>query len=114
MSAIPVAVKWLKGGRAILDWLQRVQGTHPGSKVAENAVAVMAEIGIDISQQSPNHIDEIDHTEFDKVFSMGCGVSCPNIPLDGDWELDDPVGQSMDVYRSTRDAIESNIRSMML
>ena len=31
---------------------------------------------------------------------MGCGVSCPNIPLNGDWELDDPVGQSMDVYRS--------------
>ena len=88
-------------------------GTHPGSKVAENAVAVMAEIGIDISHQIPNHIDEIDHTEFDKVFSMGCGVSCPNIPLDGDWELDDPVGQSMDVYRSTRDAIETNIRSIM-
>ena len=44
---------------------------------------------------------------------MGCGVSCPNIPLDGDWELDDPVGQSMDVYRYTRDAIEANIRAIM-
>ena len=88
-------------------------GTHPGSVVAPNAVKVMAEIGIDISDQSPSLIDDFDHTKFDKVFSMGCGVSCPNIPLDEDWELDDPVGKSMDVYRNTRDAIEANIRRLI-
>ncbi len=88
-------------------------GTHPGSKVAENAIVVMSELGIDISHQIPNHIDEIDHNQFDKVFSMGCGVSCPNIPLDDDWELEDPVGRSIDVYRSTRDAIEAKIRAIM-
>ena len=27
--------------------------------------------------------------------------------------MDDPVGQSMDVYRSTRDAIEANIRAIL-
>ena len=88
-------------------------GTHPGGKVAPNAVNVMAEKEIDISNQTPDQIDEIDHTTFDKVFSMGCGVSCPNIPLDEDWELDDPVGKSMDVYRNTRDAIEANIRKLV-
>ena len=56
-------------------------GTHPGPSVAKNAVIVMAEIGIDISSQVPSHIDDFDHSQFDKVFSMGCGVSCPNIPL---------------------------------
>ena len=44
---------------------------------------------------------------------MGCGVSCPAVPLDGDWELEDPVGQSIDVYRKTRDAIEAHVRSLI-
>ena len=88
-------------------------GTHPGTIVAPNAVKVMAEIGIDISDQIPSIIDDFDHTDFDKVCSMGCGVSCPNIPLDGDWELDDPVGKSMDVYRTTRDAIAEHVRALI-
>ncbi len=83
------------------------------SKVAPNAVLAMAEKGIDISHQRPSHVDDIDHTSFDKVFSMGCGVQCPNIPLDGDWELDDPVGESMDVYRKTRDEIEKQVRDLL-
>ena len=39
------------------------------------------------------------------IISMGCGVSCPNIPIDEDWELEDPVGQDLDLFRSTRDEI---------
>ena len=39
------------------------------------------------------------------IISMGCGVSCPNIPIDEDWELEDPVGQNLEVFRSTRDEI---------
>ena len=88
-------------------------GTHPASKVASNAVAVMKEIGIDIAKQSPNHIDDYVPSDFDYIFSMGCGVSCPAISLDGDWELDDPVGQSLDVYRSTRDEIERRVRGLI-
>ena len=88
-------------------------GTNPGSNVASNAVAVMAEKGIDISQQTPSNIDDFDHTAFDKVFSMGCGVKCPNIPLNGDWQLDDPVGRSIEVYQKTRDEIEAYVRALI-
>ena len=88
-------------------------GTHPGSSVAANAVVVMAEKGIDIATQSPSQIDDFDHTQFDKVYSMGCGVQCPSIPLNGDWQLDDPVGQSIDVYRKTRDTIEVQVRALI-
>jgi arsenate reductase len=84
-----------------------------GSLVATNAVIAMAEKGIDISHQQPSLVDDVDHTSFDKVFSMGCGVSCPNIPLDGDWELDDPVNKSLDDYRDTRDAIEAHVRGLI-
>jgi len=86
---------------------------HPGSSVAENAVEVMAEKGIDISKQTPSLIDDIDHTTYDKVFSMGCGVQCPNISFNGDWQLDDPVGKGIDVYRKTRDVIEEQVRALI-
>lgn len=88
-------------------------GTHPGRKVAANAVEVMAEKGIDISHQTPKSIDLIEHHSFDLIFSMGCGVSCPAIPLNADWELDDPVGRSTEVYRSTRDEIERRVREIL-
>ena len=88
-------------------------GTNAGVQVAPNAVLVMAEKGVDISDQSPTSLDEIDHTTFDMVFSMGCGVSCPNIPLNGDWELQDPHGHSIEMYRDTRDAIETFVRALI-
>ena len=88
-------------------------GTNAGSEVATNAVAVMKEKGIDISGQAPSQIDDLDHRTFDKVFSMGCGVSCPNIPLDGDWELRDPHGHSIEAYRRTRDRIEAHVRALI-
>lgn len=84
-----------------------------GSLVAANAVIAMAEKGIDISHQQPSLVDDVDHTSFDKVFSMGCGVLCPNIPLDGDWDLDDPYGHSLNNYRKTRDAIEAHVRGLI-
>jgi protein-tyrosine-phosphatase len=43
---------------------------------------------------------------------MGCGVSCPNITFDGDWEVADPFGQSLDIYRKTRDEIERRVNQL--
>jgi arsenate reductase len=88
-------------------------GTHPATQVATNAVKVMAEKGIDISEQIPNRVDDFHDDDFDLIFSMGCGVSCPNLPLAGDWQLEDPVGQSLEVYRETRDRIEKKIRELL-
>lgn len=87
-------------------------GTTPGTAVATNAVQVMAEKGIDISNHTPKSLDSIDHASYDLIFSMGCGVSCPAVPLNGDWELEDPYGQPVDVYRQTRDEIERRIREL--
>ena len=87
-------------------------GTDPASSVAGNAVTVMAEVGVDISQQTPSLVDDFSPEDFDLIFSMGCGVSCSNIQLDGDWELADPVGQSLDIYRKTRDEIERRVNQL--
>ena len=57
-------------------------------------------------QQYPKSIDEIDAGVFDKIISMGCGVKCPNLSISEDWGLQDPVGNTIDVYRNTRDNIQ--------
>ncbi|MEC7544047.1 MAG: arsenate reductase ArsC [Candidatus Thermoplasmatota archaeon] len=84
-------------------------GTHPATLVSPNAVLVCAEIGIDISNQQPKSVDNFFADDWDAVISMGCGVSCPAMKIDEDWELDDPVGQSIEVFRETRDAIRDRI-----
>ena len=40
---------------------------------------------------------------------MGCGVQCPAIKLDDDWELEDPVGQSLEIFEKTAKEIERKI-----
>ena len=83
-------------------------GTDTNEKqVASLAIAVMNEVGIDISEQSPTHLDMLEDESFDMVISMGCGVVCPpHKKIDTDWELEDPYGQSIEKYRETRDEIE--------
>ncbi|MDP6098858.1 MAG: arsenate reductase ArsC [Candidatus Thalassarchaeaceae archaeon] len=83
------------------------------SVVAPKAVAVMAEKGIDISVQYPKSINDVDVDSFNLIYSMGCGVSCPEIPLNDDWELSDPWGDDIAKYRQTRDEIELRVRGLL-
>lgn len=88
-------------------------GTHPGLSVAKNAISVMAEKGIDISNQTPTNIDDVETESFDLIFSMGCGVSCPDIKFNGDWNLDDPHGGVIEKYREIRDEIENYVYQLV-
>ena len=40
---------------------------------------------------------------------MGCGVHCPAISIDQDWELEDPVGQAYEKYEATAAEIERRL-----
>ncbi len=101
-----MAEGWAKS----LGFDSRSAGTNTfKSTVAENAIKVMAEKGIDISKQKPQHLDEFNIEEFDLIISMGCGVQCPNVKIDEDWGLQDPVGQSISMYREVRDEIHSRL-----
>jgi len=89
-------------------------GTHPASKVSENAVTVMKEKGIDISGQYPKGLEKIPQ-ELDIVITMGCGVECPYLFSDyrQDWDLEDPVGMPIEKFRKTRDIIEKRIKEII-
>lgn len=84
-------------------------GTHPAHQVSENALKVLKSRGIATDGLKPKSVDLFDATDFDLVISMGCGVSCPMMRIDQDWELDDPVGQSLAVFEATAEEIERRL-----
>lgn len=85
-------------------------GTHPAERVSPNAIKALEARGIDATGLTPQSIDEFDWQSYDKVISMGCGVHCPMIRIDEDWELEDPVGQAFEVFDATAAIIEKRIR----
>ncbi len=89
-------------------------GTDPSEEVKPNAVKVMDEVGIDISNQYPKLIKKIPD-KLDILITMGCGVKCPYLPckLREDWGLDDPAGKSIDIFRETRDVIEKKVKELV-
>ena len=84
-------------------------GTHPATQVSTHALTVLASKGIDTSTLKPKSVDLFNAKDFDRVISMGCGVSCPAMKIDQDWELDDPVGQSLSVFEETAIEIEKRL-----
>ncbi len=89
-------------------------GTTPSERVSSKAVAVMEELGIDMSKHHPKLLDMGRLAEFDRTITMGCGVAeaCPTLHTDEDWGLDDPVEMDMDGVRAIRDAIRDHVAAL--
>lgn len=90
-------------------------GSNPGTVINPTAVAAMAEVGVDIANNSPKLWTDDVVRAADVVISMGCGDVCPVYPGKRyeDWELTDPAGQPIEVVRAVRDEIEQRVRSLM-
>ena len=89
-------------------------GTTPGDRVHDEVVAVMREIGIDLSERTPRLLTQ-DLVEWaDVVVTMGCGDACPYIPGKRyvDWDLPDPKGLPQDDARRLRDEIDQRVRAL--
>ncbi|MFZ7120499.1 MAG: arsenate reductase ArsC [Eubacteriaceae bacterium] len=85
-------------------------GTQNYPEVKPLAVAVMEEVGVDMSGYFPKLLDDIPN-EIDILITMGCGVECPYVPCNHreDWGLIDPSGGSIDDFRKTRDIIREKV-----
>lgn len=88
-------------------------GTHPGNEIAKNAISVVGELGIEMKDHFPKSIDSIDTSDFDRIVSMGCGVECPDLPIDEDWGLEDPFGGTIESYRETREVIRGMLSNLL-
>jgi arsenate reductase len=87
----------------------------PDGHVHPEVVAVMRELGIDLSDRRPQPLTRELAERADVVVTMGCGDSCPVIPGNRylDWDLPDPKGQPIDVVRATRDDIARRVDALL-
>lgn len=92
-------------------------GVKAGSGVNPDAVKVMAEAGIDISNQFSKAIDNEKLASYDSIISM-CSVKtadfCPStfIGTQANWNIEDPKGQPLDVFRRVRDEIKAKVEEL--
>ncbi len=101
----------LAGGRAVAS----SGGSAPGPHVNPAAIAVMAEVGIDISHESPARWTDDMVGAADVVVTMGCGDACPFVPGTRyeDWVLADPFGKTVDEVRPVRDEIRRRVVDLL-
>jgi arsenate reductase len=109
-----MAAGWLR--RLAGDAIEvRSAGTEPAGQLNPSAVAAMAEVGIDISGQTPAELTWDTAHESDVIITMGCGDACPVFPGKRyeDWKLDDPAGKDVDAVRPIRDEIRRRMEDLL-
>ncbi len=75
----------------------------------------MAEVGIDIANNTPKILTDEAVIASDVVITMGCGDTCKFYPGKRyeDWQLDDPAGQGIESVREIRDEIRKKVVNLL-
>ncbi len=75
----------------------------------------MAEVGIDITGQTPKKLEWETAGSSDVIITMGCGDACPIFPGKRyeDWQLEDPAGKGVESVRPIRDEIRTRIEKLL-
>ena len=89
------------GYRAVSAGLRPGRGTNP------DVVAVMAEVGLDISLYFPKRLTTDLMCRAYRIISVGCGDELQD--ADEVWEIEDPLGQPVDKLREIRDIIRDRV-----
>lgn len=95
-------------------------GTHP-SRVRPEAIAVMKELGIDISGHRSKSVDEFASRHFDFVITVcdNARESCPVFPAATKrihWSIEDPAAvqgsseERLSAFRQARDVLSEHLR----
>ena len=93
----------------------RSAGSEPKDEINPVAVDAMAEVGIDITGNTPKILTVEAVKESDVVITMGCGDACPIFPGKRyeDWELVDPAGKDIETVRRVRDDIRGRVEALL-
>ncbi|MGA9382389.1 MAG: arsenate reductase, glutathione/glutaredoxin type [Phormidium sp.] len=88
------------------------------SEVNPNAVEVMSEIGIDITDQTSKALSDFQAENYDAVISLcGCGVNLPEAwvlrEIFEDWQLEDPAEKSKETFQTVRDQIKERVANLV-
>jgi arsenate reductase len=90
-------------------------GSKASGAVNSDAIKVMQEIGIDISDQTSKGFELLPYNKFDYIVTMGCKDVCPYFPAKEkiDWQIEDPKGKGLDVFRRVRDEIGGKVKEIL-
>lgn len=94
-------------------------GSNPVDRVHPMAVAVMAEIGIDISSQRPKPLSSIDLSKIDTAIFLCDDKACPILPThvrSVSWPITDPAEVQVEIpedllrkFRKVRDELRKRV-----
>jgi arsenate reductase len=95
-------------------WRARSAGTEPKDRVRPEAVAVMDEVGIDISRQVPKPLPEALGPDVALVVGLCAEEACPVVPgaVSLHWPLPDPRPGDLAHHREIRDDLRRRITAL--
>jgi arsenate reductase len=90
-------------------------GTQPGTRVHEEVLEVMKEVGIDLSGVVPQRLTDDLARDARMLITMGCGEACPVVPglRREDWPLEDPKGKPRGRVREIRDEVRGLVEDLI-
>jgi arsenate reductase len=90
-------------------------GTDPGPRVHPEVLEAMREVGIDLSQKTPQKLTDELARGAQMLVTMGCGEQCPVVPglRRDDWPLEDPKGKPIARVREIRDEVRARVVSLL-
>jgi arsenate reductase (thioredoxin) len=93
----------------------RSAGSTPANEINPAVVAVLAEVGLDVSKQFPKPLSSDSIRAADVIITMSCGDACPIYPGKRylDWDITDPAGLRVDDVRPIRDDIDHRVRTLI-
>ncbi|PKW13124.1 arsenate reductase ArsC [Saccharopolyspora spinosa] len=93
----------------------RSAGSTPAETINPAVLAVLGELGLDLSAEFPKKLTTDAVEAADVVITMSCGDACPVFPGKRylDWQLEDPAGKGVDEVRKIRDDIDRRVRDLL-
>lgn len=90
-------------------------GSRPSLEIDPLVIEVMKEKGIDLTPKRPKSLNELPPIEMDYLITMGCEETCPAVLAKRviEWQIPDPKGKPIEVFREVRDMIEDKIRVLL-
>ena len=90
-------------------------GTDPGTKVHPEVLEVMREVGVDLTDRTPQKLTDDRARGAQLLITMGCGEQCPVVPglRRDDWPLEDPKGKAIARVRQIRDEVRARVVDLL-
>ena len=91
-------------------------GLVPFGEIPSTTLTVLRELGISAEGQSSKPLRSEDMSEADIVINMtgrpGAAIFTEPVPQVEDWDVGDPYGLNLAVYRAIRDQIEARVEDL--